>query len=421
MKILVIGSGGREHALVWKIAQSPRVEKIYCAPGNGGIEETAECIDIKADDIGGLLKFALDYEIDLTVVGPEVALGLGIVDLFLANNLRIFGPNKKAAMLEGSKAFSKDFMEKHGIPTAKYKNYTDKNMALAEIVDFGYPMVIKADGLAAGKGVLIAENRAEAEAAINEIMGDKKFGAAGNTIVIEEFLQGKEASILAFVDGNIAIPMVSAQDYKRALDDDEGLNTGGMGAVSPAFYYNDEIAEVVKRDIIDKTVKAFKAEGIEYKGVLYFGLMLTKEGPKLLEYNARFGDPETEVVLMRLETDLIDIIDAVIDGGLEDISINWSNDSAVCVVIASGGYPESYDTGFQIKGLTYNSADSVIFHAGTAIADGKAITTGGRVLVVSALGKTSNQARERAYEMASKIDFKKAFYRKDIGVKKGSK
>ncbi len=419
MKILVIGSGGREHALVWKIAQSPRVEKIYCAPGNGGIGEISECIDIKADDVDGLLRFALSHDIDLTVVGPEVALSLGIVDVFMENNLRIFGPNQKAAMLEGSKAFSKDFMQKYQIPTAKYKNYDEASEALRDIDDFGYPLVIKADGLAAGKGVIIAKDRAEAEDAIKDIMGDKKFGIAGNIIVVEEFLQGEEASILAFVDGNVAIPMVSAQDYKRALDDDKGLNTGGMGAVSPAFYYNDEIAEIVKKDIIDKTMEAFKAEAIEYKGVLYFGLMLTKDGPKLLEYNARFGDPETEVVLMRLETDLIDIMDAVIDGALEDTSIKWSDDSAVCVVMASGGYPESYNNGFEIKGLTLNSSNGVVFHAGTAIKNGKIITTGGRVLVVSALGETTKQARERVYEMASKIDFEKAFYRKDIGMKKG--
>ncbi len=420
MNILVIGSGGREHALVWKIAQSPRVEKIYCAPGNGGIGEIASCIDIKADDIDGLLKFALSHDIDLTVVGPEQPLSLGIVDVFMKSNLRIFGPNQRAAILEGSKAFSKNFMQKYSIPTAKYKNYHDKNTALAEIDGFGYPLVIKADGLAAGKGVIIAEDRTEAEEAIKGMMADKKFGVAGSTIVVEEFLQGKEASILAFVDGNVAIPMVSAQDYKRALDDDKGLNTGGMGAVSPAFYYNDEIAERVKQDIINKTVEALKAENIEYRGVLYFGLMLTKDGPKLLEYNARFGDPETEVVLMRLETDLIDIMDAVIDEALENIDIKWSSDHAVCVVMTSGGYPESYDTGFEIKGFIPNGIDRVTFHAATAIKDGKTITAGGRVLVVSALGETTKEACEKAYEVVSKMDFKKAFYRKDIGIKKDS-
>lgn len=417
MKVLVIGGGGREHAIVWKIAQSSMVDKIYCTPGNGGISELAECVDISVTDLDGLLQFALDNSIDLTVVGPEAPLSLGITDLFEANNLRVFGPGKKAAMLESSKAFSKEFMERNNIPTAKYKVYTDPQAAKAELDSFGYPVVIKADGLAAGKGVIIAGNREQAVAAIDDMMTDKKFGAAGSSVVVEEYLTGKEASILAFVDGNTAVPMVGAQDYKRALDGDKGLNTGGMGAVSPAFYYDESTAKAAEADIIEKTINSLKKEGICYKGVLYFGLMLTAKGPKLLEYNARFGDPETEVVLLRLKTDLVDIMNAVIDGRLEAQPIEWREESAVCVVMASGGYPEHYENGYEINGLDKlrNEKDVMVFHAGTKNNAGKTVTSGGRVLVVSALGKEAESAREKAYKAIENLHFEKAYYRKDIG------
>lgn len=419
MKVLVIGSGGREHAIVWKIAQSRLVDKIYCAPGNAGIGELAECVSIEAHDIDGLLNFAREKCVDLTVVGPEVPLSLGIVDIFERNNLRIFGPNIKGAMLESSKAFSKDFMIRNGIPTAAYKIYYDPDKAKQEIDSFGYPAVIKADGLAAGKGVIIAGSREEAFSAIDDMLTGKKFGEAGCRIVVEEFLAGKEASILAFVDGKKAVPMVSAQDYKRALDNDCGLNTGGMGAVSPAFYYDDKAAEIAERDIIQRTVDALRAEGIYYKGVLYFGLMLTENGPKLLEYNARFGDPETEVVLLRLKTDLVEIMNSIIDEKLDTQKIEWEEQQAVCVVMASGGYPGHYEKGFEIKGLDNAVVDTgaTVFHAGTQKVSGRTVTAGGRVLVASALGDDYDQARQKAYKAVNAIHFEKAHFRKDIGIK----
>lgn len=419
MKVLVIGSGGREHAIVWKIAQSKLVDKVYCAPGNGGIAGIAECVDIAADDTEELLKFALNKGIELTVVGPEAPLSLGIVDSFERNGLRVFGPCRQGAMLESSKAFSKDFMIRNKIPTAEYKVYYEAEKAKQEIDSFGYPVVVKADGLAAGKGVIIAQNREEAIAAIDDILTDKKFGEAGSRIVVEEYLTGKEASILAFVDGKSAVPMVSAQDYKRALDNDGGLNTGGMGAVSPAFYYDKEIAAIVERDIIQRTLDALKSEKINYKGVLYFGIMITEKGPKVLEYNARFGDPETEVVLLRLKSDLVEIMNAVIDGKLEDQEIEWKDEQAVCVVMASGGYPEHYEKGYEIMGLDKAAeySDVTVFHAGTKKASGKILTAGGRVLVVSAIAKNYELAREKAYEVIQDIKFEKTHYRSDIGKK----
>ena len=419
MKVLVVGSGGREHTLVWKIAQSKLVDKVYCAPGNGGIGELAECVDIKADDIDGLLEFARSEGIGLTVVGPEAPLSLGIADCFEKNGMRIFGPCRKGAMLESSKAFSKDFMIRNKIPTAAYKVYYEAEKAKAGLDDFGYPVVIKADGLAAGKGVIIARNRAEAIDAIDDMLTVRKFGEAGSKIVVEEFLRGKEASILAFVDGEAAVPMVSAQDYKRALDNDEGLNTGGMGAVSPAFYYDEKTAAAVERDIIQRTVDALKAEGICYKGVLYFGIMITEKGLKVLEYNARFGDPETEVVLLRLESDLVEIMNSVIDGKLEAKKIKWKEEQAVCVVMASGGYPEHYEKGYEIKGLDKAAEIEgvTVFHAGTKKASGKIVTVGGRVLVISAIAKNYEEARDKAYSAISSIAFEKAHYRKDIGKK----
>ena len=416
MKVLVIGGGAREHAIVWKLSQSPKIDKLFCAPGNAGIADIAECIDINAEDMDGLLKFALENKIDLTVVGPETALVKGVVDLFNQNNLRIFGPNKKAAQLEGSKAFAKDFMKKHKIPTARYKNYNSIEKAIIELPHFSLPIVVKADGLAAGKGVIIAQTRQEAVEAIYGIMGDGKFGEAGKTIVIEEFLQGKEVSVMAFADGNIAVSMVSAQDYKRAQDGDKGLNTGGMGAVSPALYYSTKAEAIVKTEIIDRTVLALKEEGIDFKGILYFGIMLTDNGPKLLEYNARFGDPETEVVLPRLQSDLFDIMNSVIDGKLDKTDINWSNEKAVCVVMASGGYPEKYNVGNEISEIGSTLEESTIFHAGTKLIDNKLVTAGGRVLVISALGENYESARSNAYTAISKIRFQNQHYRTDIAV-----
>lgn len=416
MKVLVIGGGAREHAIVWKLSQSPKISKLFCAPGNAGIADVAECIDIKAEDIDGQLEFALKNKIDLTVVGPETALVKGVVDLFEQSGLRIFGPSKKAAQLEGSKVFSKDFMKKYKIPTARYKTYSSFEKAIAELPDFNLPIVIKADGLAAGKGVIIAQTRQAAVEAICDIMGDGKFGEAGKTIVVEEFLQGKEVSVLAFVDGNIAVPMVSAQDYKRAQDGDKGLNTGGMGAVSPALHYSTEAEEAVKIEIINRTIHALKTEGIDFKGVLYFGIMLTDNGPKLLEYNVRFGDPETEVILPRLQSDLIDIMISVMDGSLDKADIKWSKEKAVCVVMASGGYPEEYDIGCKIKGLEKIKEDAIIFHAGTKFTNDKLVTAGGRVLVISALGEDFESARSEVYATINKINFQNQHYRTDIAI-----
>ena len=415
MKVLVIGGGGREHALVWKISQSNKVDKIYCAPGNGGIRNIAECVDIRAEDVEGLLEFAFDHKIDLTVVGPEAPLTLGIVNRFNAVGLRIFGPDAKGAILEGSKAYSKDFMLRNNIPTALYKVYTDSQRAKDDIDRFGFPVVIKADGLAAGKGVIIANNKDEAIKAISYIMDDKTFGEAGIRVVIEEFLIGKETSILAFLDGKSIVPMVSAQDYKRALDEDQGVNTGGMGAVSPALYYTEELREISEDIIIKKTLEALKDEGINYHGILYFGLMLTNEGPKVLEFNVRFGDPEIEAVLMRLENDIVDIFEACIDGKLEEKEILWSKKPAVCVVVASGGYPGEFVSGHEITGYENEGEEAIIFHGGTKYVDGKIISSGGRVLVVSALGDTIEEARNFVYERIKRINFTKMQYRSDIG------
>lgn len=413
MKVLVIGSGGREHVLVWKLSQSIKVNEIFCAPGNGGIRQIAECVDIKAEDIEGLCKFALDKKIDLTVVGPENPLSLGITDYFEERGLRVFGPKQNAAIIESSKAFAKNLMKKYNIPTASYKVYNDPAEAKAKLGEFGFPVVIKADGLAAGKGVIIAEDMNVGIKTIDSLMEEKQFGEAGNTIIIEEYLYGKEATILAFVDGKSAVPMVSAQDYKKIYEDDKGLNTGGMGAVSPALHYKNEISDEVMETIIIPTVDAMRKENRPYKGVLYFGLMLTDKGPKVIEYNCRFGDPEAEVVLLRLESDLVDIMEAVIDERLNDIEIEWKDEAAVCVVIASGGYPGSYTKGYEIEGLK-SIKDGIVFHAGTKYEDGKIITNGGRVLVCAALGQLIEEARENAYKSVEKINFEGCYHRKDI-------
>ena len=419
MKVLVIGGGGREHTLVWKISQSPKVDKIYCTPGNGGIAALAECVDIKATDIEKLVEFAVEKNIDLTVVGPDDPLMLGIVDAFEAKGLRVFGPNQKAAVIEGSKAFSKDLMKKYNIPTAAYEVFEKSEDAIAYLKNSSYPTVVKADGLALGKGVIIAQNYDEAVQAVKEIMEDKVFGQAGSRIVIEEFMVGPEVSVLSFVDGTTVIPMVSAQDHKRAYDNDQGLNTGGMGTFSPSRIYTPEIEAFCKEHIFQPTVDAMNKEGRKFKGILYFGLMLTQDGVKVLEYNARFGDPETQVVLPRLKTDIVDIFNAVIDEKLSDIEVEWEDNAAVCVVMASGGYPQKYDTGYQINGIA--DAEQIkgvtVFHAGTKLIEGEITTAGGRVLGVSAVGENLDSAIKIAYSGVGKVSFEDMHFRKDIGIK----
>lgn len=418
MKVLVIGSGGREHALVWKLRQSPKVEKMYCAPGNAGIAQIAECVNIKAEDLDGLLAFALKQKIDLTVVGPEVPLTMGIVDKFQENGLKIFGPSGKAAEIEGSKTFAKDLMAKYHIPTAKYGAFTDAIQAKAFLDEVGLPCVVKADGLAAGKGVLICETKEDAQVAIDDILVDNKFGNAGSRVVVEEFLTGQEVSMLAFTDGTTVVPMVSSQDHKRIWDGDKGLNTGGMGAYSPAPVYTPEVHAVVVPKVLEATVAAMKAEGRPFVGILYAGLMLTADGPKVLEFNARFGDPETQAVLPRLKSDLVDIFLAIIDGRLQEQQIEWYEEAAVCVVIASGGYPESSDKGRVITGLEKASeTGAIVFHAGTKESDGNIVTNGGRVLGISALGKDIAEAIAHAYQGVAEIHFDHMQYRTDIGKK----
>ena len=414
MKILVVGGGGREHAICWKLSNEKNVEKIYCAPGNPGIAEVAECVNIGDSDIDKLAKFAKENEIDMTVVGPEVPLVMGITDVFESQGLKVFGPNKKCARLEGSKAFSKDFMTRHNLPTAKYKEYTNIDKAIDDIDEFGYPVVIKADGLAAGKGVIISENREDAIKTLKEMMNDKKFGTAGEKIVIEEFLSGIETSILAFVDNETIIPMVSAKDHKKVNDGETGLNTGGMGTFSPSEIYTYELSKEIKENILDKTLKGFQEDNLDFKGILFVGLMITKDGPKILEYNVRFGDPETQSVLFRLETDLSEIISAVINNKLKDIDIKYSDDSAICVMLTSGGYPESYEKGKLITGLDNLDKDIVVFHSGTKLFDNKLVTNGGRVISITAKGKTVKEAGKKVYENIKKINFEGMHYRTDI-------
>lgn len=421
MKILVVGSGGREHAIVWKLAQSPKAEKIYCAPGNAGIAEIAECVPISATAIKSLADFAEEKQIDLTVIGMDDPLMLGVVDEFESRGLRVFGPRANAAILEGSKVFSKNLMQKYDIPTAGYWEFTDPEEAKSFLKEHNtYPIVLKADGLALGKGVLICQNEQEALDGVDEIMVDQKFGTAGAQMVVEEFLVGQEVSVLSFCDGKTVRTMVSAQDHKRALDHDQGLNTGGMGTFSPSQYYTADLQKEAEEKIFQKTVDAMNAEGRTFKGIIFFGLMLTKEGVKVLEYNARFGDPETQVVLPRLESDLVDIFEACIDGTLDQIDIQWKDNAAVCVVLASGGYPVSYQKGYPIKGLNAFDAfdDMMIFHAGTAQNEaGEFVTNGGRVLGVVALADTLDQAIEKAYEHVDDVTFEKVHYRHDIGRK----
>ena len=417
MKVLVVGGGGREHAICWKISKSSKVSKIYCAPGNAGIAEVAECVNIKAMEFDKLAAFAKDNQIDLTVVGMDDPLVGGIVDVFEAEGLRVFGPRKNAAILEGSKAFSKDLMKKYHIPTAAYETFTSPEEAKKYLETSKYPIVLKADGLALGKGVLICETKEDAMAGVNELMLDKKFGSAGNTIVVEEFMTGREVSVLSFVDGNTIKIMSSAQDHKRAKDGDQGLNTGGMGNFSPSPFYTKEVDDFCKKYIYQKTVDAMVAEGREFKGVIFFGLMLTPKGPKVLEYNARFGDPETQVVLPRMKNDIVDIFEACGDGTLDQIDLEFEDNAAVCVVLASDGYPVKYEKGFPIHGLEHfkGCKDKFVFHAGSKLKDGQIVTNGGRVLGVTALGSTLKEARANAYKAVELVDFDNKYYRHDIG------
>nr|WP_302226118.1 phosphoribosylamine--glycine ligase [uncultured Marvinbryantia sp.] len=417
MKVLIVGSGGREHAIAWKVARSPRVEKIYCAPGNAGIEEYAECVNIGAMEFEKLAAFAKEKEIDLTVIGMDDPLVGGVVDVFEKEGLRVFGPRANAAILEGSKAFSKDLMKKYHIPTAAYENFNDPQAALAYLETAKFPIVLKADGLALGKGVLICNNLEEAKAGVKTIMLDKQFGASGNCMVIEEFMTGREVSVLSFVDGKTIKTMTSAQDHKRAGDGDTGLNTGGMGTFSPSPFYTKEIDEFCQKHIYQPTVDAMAAEGREFKGIIFFGLMLTADGPKVLEYNARFGDPETQVVLPRMKTDIVDVFEACIDGTLDETELEFEDNAAVCVVLASAGYPVKYEKGYVIHGLE-NFADKdgyYVFHAGSKRTDEGIVTNGGRVLGVTATGKDLKEARANAYEAVNWIDFDNKYYRHDIG------
>ena len=418
MKILIVGSGGREHAIALSISKNPRVEKIYCAPGNAGIASLAECVPIGPMEFDRLSSFALKQGIDFTIIGMDDPLVGGIVDAFEEKGLRVFGPRKNAAILEGSKAFSKDLMKKYNIPTAGYENFDDPEEALAYLrTRASFPIVLKADGLALGKGVLICQNLAEAEEGVREIMQDKKFGTAGNRMVIEEFMTGREVSVLSFVDGKTIRIMSSAQDHKRAQDGDQGLNTGGMGTFSPSPFYTKEIDDICMKTIFQPTVDAMAKEGRPFKGIIFFGLMLTKDGPKVLEYNARFGDPEAQVVLPRMKNDLLTVMEACVDGTLDTIDLAFEDNAAVCVILASDGYPLKYEKGLPITGLEAftGKTDYFCFHAGTAFKDGRIVTNGGRVLGVTATGSTLKEARQKAYEATNWVTFANKYMRHDIG------
>ncbi|HEX2947261.1 MAG TPA: phosphoribosylamine--glycine ligase [Clostridia bacterium] len=420
MKVLLVGGGGREHALAWKIKQSPLVDKLYCAPGNGGIASLAQCVPIKAMDIDGMVNFAKSEKIDLVMVAPDDPLGAGMVDALQKAGVRAFGPVSDAAAIESSKVFSKGLMKKYNIPTAVYEVFDDSDAAIAYLSSTSFPTVIKADGLALGKGVVIAQNYEEAVKAIQDMLSDKVFGSAGDRIVIEEFLRGPEVTIMAFTDGKTLVPMVSSQDHKRALDNDMGLNTGGMGTFSPSRLYTREIEEYCTEKIFKPTVEAMNREGRKFKGILYFGLMLTENGPKVIEYNSRFGDPEAQVVLPALKTDIVEIFEAIIDERLDSVKIEWDDKASVCVILASGGYPGKYVTGYEISGLdeAEKDPDVIVFHAGTKLESGKYYTAGGRVLGVTAFAGTMEQAREKAYAAVKKVNFEGMHYRRDIGIKK---
>ncbi len=417
MKVLVVGSGGREHAIVNSVAKSSHVTKIYAAPGNAGIANLAECVDISVMEFEKMAEFAKNEAIDLTIVGPDDPLVGGIVDVFEEKGLRVFGPRKNAAILEGSKAFSKDLMKKYGIPTAAYETFDDADKAMEYLQTSDYPIVLKADGLALGKGVLICNTKEEAMEGVKTIMLDKQFGSAGNRMVVEEFLTGREVSVLCYCDGTNIVPMTSAQDHKRAKDGDEGLNTGGMGTFSPSPFYTKEVAEFCEKEVFKATMAAMKEEGRDFTGIMFVGLILTEKGPRVLEYNARFGDPETQVVLPRMKNDIIDVMEACIDGKLDEINLEFEDNAAVCVVLASDGYPESYEKGKLITGFeNFEGKDGYyVFHAGTKKTEEGIVTNGGRVLGVTAKGATLKEARANAYEATKWIEFSNKYMRNDIG------
>ena len=415
MKILVVGGGGREHAIIKSVKKNEQVTTIYALPGNGGIAEDAVCVDIGAKDIDGILKFAKENAVDYAIVAPDDPLVLGAVDALEAVGIPCFGPNKAAAIIEGSKAFSKELMKKYGIPTAKYETFSDEDTALAYLENTTYPTVVKADGLALGKGVIIAKDKAEAQAAVKSMMTDGIFGDSGKRVIIEEFLEGPEVSVLAFTDGKCVVPMISSMDHKRARDNDEGLNTGGMGTVAPNPYYTDDVKEICMKEIFLPTINAMKSEGRTFKGCLYFGLMITKNGPKVIEYNCRFGDPETQVVLPLLKTDLLTVIQAVTNERLSEIEVEFSTDSACCVIMASDGYPEGYAKGYEIT-IPEDVKDKV-YVAGAALKDGHLVTSGGRVLGAVMTSESLKDAIDGAYKLVDKIHFDNAYYRHDIGAK----
>ena len=415
MKVLVLGSGGREHALCWKIAKSNKVSKIYCAPGNGGTAEIAENIDINVDEIDNLLQFALKNNIDLTVVGPEQPLVLGIVDKFQENGLRIFGVNKECARLEGSKEFSKEFMEKYNVPTAKYRAFTVLEEAIEGIKEFSYPLVIKADGLCAGKGVIICYSEDEAKKTLKDILGNKIFGEEGNKVVIEEFLDGIETSLLCVVTKGKIIPMESAKDYKKIYEDDNGPNTGGVGCISPSPIFNEELSKKIEENILKNIRYGLDKEDLDFRGILFIGLMIVNGDPKVLEFNTRFGDPETEVLIPRLDSDIVDLFEKTIDGSFMESDLKWNNNRAITVVLTSGGYPEKYEKGFKITGIDDVDKDTIVFHNGTKMINKDLVTNGGRVLSVVSLGKTIEDTRDKVYNDIEKIKFSNIYYRKDIG------
>lgn len=417
MKVLIVGGGGREHAIASLVARSNKVDKIYCAPGNAGLESIAECVPIAVMEFEQLVTFAKENEIDLTIIGPDDPLVGGIVDVFEANGLRVFGPRKNAAIIEGSKAFSKDLMKKYQIPTASYETFDQPEQALAYLETASYPIVLKADGLALGKGVLICNDLSQAQAGVKAIMLDKQFGTAGDRLVIEEFMTGREVSVLAFCDGNTILPMTSAQDHKRAKDMDQGLNTGGMGTFSPSPFYTKEVEEFCNAHVYQKTIDAMKAEGRDFIGILFCGLMLTPKGPRVLEYNARFGDPEAQVVLPRMKNDIIEVMEACIEGRLSEVTLEFEDNAAVCVVLASDGYPEQYEKGFVIHGLEkfVGRKDYYVFHAGTKSTQEGIVTNGGRVLGVTATGTDLREARRKAYEATEWVSYQNKYKRNDIG------
>jgi len=418
MKVMIVGGGGREHAIAWAVAKSPKCDKLYAAPGNAGIAELAECVDISVMDADSLVAFAKEKEIDFVIVAPDDPLAAGVADAFLDEGIKTFGPRKNAAIIEASKAFSKDLMKKYNIPSAAYETFESADEALAYLETQEAPYVLKADGLALGKGVLICNTLEEAKAGIQEIMVDKKFGEAGNKVVIEEFMTGREVSVLCFSDGKTILPMTSAQDHKRAGDGDTGLNTGGMGTFSPSPFYTDEIAKFCEENVYQRTIDAMAAEGREFKGVLFCGLMLTEKGPRVLEFNARFGDPEAQVVIPRLKNDLLDVMIACADGTLDQVDLQFEDNAAVCVMLASDGYPVSYEKGYEIRGLeNFKDKDGYyVFHSGTKFDDaGKVVTNGGRVIGVTALGENLVQARTNAYKATELLDFDNKYMRHDIG------